>query len=456
MKKKSTQKPVPKSPRKARGTAPKVRIQSGAKNLTKQAGLIPVLKFHERIGLTPLLERVLAQKRGASAVYTLCDAMLLTIVGLVGGARSLRQVVRLWSDEVLRVCGGWLRIPDDSTLGRLFKAVRAGQVAQLEAAIHQLRRRVWRLALRAGGGTVGAQRVLWIDVDSTVKTVYGDQEGAAKGYNPEKRGAKSYHPLLAFCTDTKEILQGWLRTGNAYTSNGVVAFMQQLLAHLPNRVQVVFRGDSGFFVGELLKLLDERGHGYLIKVKLKNLTTLLGRKSWTAVPGQPGWESCEFLYACEGWGRLRRFVAVRLDTRIEPSRAAKAAGDGYVYFCYVTSEPFTPWQAHRSYGERATCETWIEEAKSQLGLAHLKTDTFLANAALFQCAILAYNTVQWMALVSGQATLVQWEIATVRRELIQVAGKLLTGGRQLHLRISPCSLHRPAWEAWWALADEPT
>ena len=90
-------------------------------------------------------------------------------------------------------------------------------------------------------------------------------------------------------------------------------------------------------------------------------------------------------------------MAVRLDTRIDPSRAAKAAEDGYVYFCYVTSEPFTPWQAHRSYGERATYETWIEEAKSQLGLAHLKTDTFLANAVLFQCAILAYkgSEVQW-------------------------------------------------------------
>ena len=74
---------------------------------------------------------------------------------------------------------------------------------------------------------------------------------------------------------------------------------------------------------------------------------------------------------------------------------------------------------------------------------------------LFQCAILAYNTVQWMALVSGQSTLVQWEIATVRRELIQVAGKLLTAGRQLHLRIPHPSLYLPAWEAWWSMAEEP-
>lgn len=171
MKKKSTQKAVAKSPRKARGAVRTVRIKHGAKNLTRQAGLIPVLKFHERVGLAGLLEKAVAQCRGASAVYTLGDAMRLTLVGLLGGAGSLLQVVRLGSDEVRRVCGGGLRIPDDSTLGRLFKPVRLGQIVQLETVVHPVRSRVWRLALHAGGATVGAPRRLGIDVDSTVKPV---------------------------------------------------------------------------------------------------------------------------------------------------------------------------------------------------------------------------------------------------------------------------------------------
>ena len=79
------------------------------------------------------------------------------------------------------------------------------------------------------------------DVDSTVKTVYGHLEGASVGYNPHKRGAASSHPLLAFCEETKEILQGWLRSGSVYTSNAVIEFMRQLLAHLPNRTSILFR-----------------------------------------------------------------------------------------------------------------------------------------------------------------------------------------------------------------------
>ncbi len=34
-----------------------------------------------------------------------------------------------------------------------------------------------------------------LDADSTVKSVCGHQEGAAKGFNTTKKGAKSYHPL---------------------------------------------------------------------------------------------------------------------------------------------------------------------------------------------------------------------------------------------------------------------
>jgi hypothetical protein len=49
-------------------------------------------------------------------------------------------------------------------------------------------------------------------------------------------------------------------------------------------MRIIFRGDSGYFVGDLLELLDTRGHGYLIKVKLKNLVALLtARQHWPGI-----------------------------------------------------------------------------------------------------------------------------------------------------------------------------
>lgn len=220
------------------------------------------------------------------------------------------KVVTVWADGVLRELGGWNSIPDDSTLGRIFRLGQYKHVVQLEQVNHLLRQRVWSKALKSGALLPGMFCRTWIDVDSTVRTVYGEQEGAEKGYNTHKRGARSYHPLLAFCSQTKEILQAWLRSGSACTSNGVVGFMQQLAAQMPPRQRLLFRGDAGYFIGELM--------------------------------------------------------------------------------------------------------SWLDEAKNQMGLAQIKSHDFMASSLLFQCAVLAYNTVRWMALLSGNDSLQRWEMQTVR------------------------------------------
>ena len=64
--------------------------------------------------------------------------------------------------------------------------------------------------------------------------------------------------------------------------------------------------------------------------------------------------------------------------------------------------------------------------------AHIKSGNFVASSLIFQCAVLAYNTIRWMmALLSDNKQLKRWEVQTVRTYLIRTAGKLLTGGKQL-------------------------
>ena len=93
------------------------------------------------------------------------------------------------------------------------------------------------------------------------------------------------------------------------------------------------------------------------------------------------------LYINATGNRTRRFVAVRKLIRTERELFAIPV---YEYFCYVTTERLRPIEAHHSDGKRATCETWREECESHLNAGHLRTGEFLANAALFQCAVLAY------------------------------------------------------------------
>ena len=441
---------------KARLNQRKVHFTQAKNALTSQAGLIPAFRFLNHFGLPDILDKRINIERGPNATFQLTDIILLVTTGILAGARSLMKVCTVWQDQILRECTGFQRIPCDSQFGRLLRLCRFATVVELEAAVHQMRGRVWKKALRSGKSTVYALKRITIDLDSTVKTCFGFQEGAKKGFNEKKRGALSYHPQLAFCVETKELLQGWLRSGDAYTANGSVEFMKQLLVTLPSHMKIFFRADSGYFGGPLLSYLEDLGHRYLVKVKLKNLNKLLIPQHWKPVVRQPGWEWCEFQHRCGGWDRERRFVAVR---QIKASKAESAQGElldpksEYDYFCYVTTESLSPWEIHKAYGKRATCETWIEENKNQMALGQIKTADFMANSALMQCAILAYNTTRWMAMLSGNRQLMKWEPESVRCYMIRVAGKLLTGSRQLTVASNKEHLYQTEWDAWLAMGD---
>ena len=187
------------------------------------------------------------------------------------------------------------------------------------------------------------------------------------GYNPPKSGAASYHPLLAFCAETKETLQGWLQSGDVYTSNGIVDFVRQLLDHFPNRNRILFRGDSGFFLGELLEFLDDRDQYYLISGKFKGMKPLLETKQWIKIKGIHDWGSTEFTHQNGTWSRSRNFVAVRQEKEIDAKDADTLFEiKEYDHFCYVLTGELATWQIHKHYGQGATSESWIEEAKKTI------------------------------------------------------------------------------------------
>ncbi len=64
-----------------------------------------------------------------------------------------------------------------------------------------------------------------LNLDSTVLTRYGKQQGARKGYNPKKRGRLSHHPLLAFIS-AGYVVNLWNRSGDASSGQGCTCFFR--------------------------------------------------------------------------------------------------------------------------------------------------------------------------------------------------------------------------------------
>ena len=78
---------------------PAVRKQTGkvhmlptASGLTSQAGLIPVVKYLQRIGFEKIVNQDIPHKRGDNADYQLTNVVMFTLVGIIGGATSMAKV----------------------------------------------------------------------------------------------------------------------------------------------------------------------------------------------------------------------------------------------------------------------------------------------------------------------------------------------------------------------------
>ena len=410
-------------------------VEFTEKNLTGNAGLVHIGRFVKKLGLQRMLEEHITIERGANAKHTPADVVIKLIMGVLAGARHISHIEILRVDKVIRTLFEWKGFPDNRTFGRLFRLFNHGHCNQLSEVEAKARKKVW-----------GKKWFGWItlDLDSTVKAVNGSQQGAEKGYNPQKKGQKSYHPLLCFVAETKECLHNWFRTGSAYSANGSVEFMRECFARLPKRVWKVFvRADSAFFDGKLFDFLEQQNSQYLVKVKMKNLASLLMQQSWAKPKNKPGIETTEFIYRCHGWKKARRFVAIRVLVKNETENVLFPMPH-YEFFCYVTNLKLTPWESHKCYGKRATSENWIEWCKNQMASGSILTQDFWANSAIFQSCILAYNLLVWMLWLNSEKGFRQ-EPGTIRFWLINIPARLIRTGRRWILKLSASYVFREQW-----------
>jgi len=286
-----------------------------------------------------------------------------------------------------------------------------------------------------------------LDADSTVKSVCGNQQGAAKGFNTTKKGAKSYHPLLVFVSEMKLLYHTWFRTGSAYTANGIVDFLKEVQVSLPETIEkVFFRADSGFFSGELFDLLESFNWDYLVKVKLKNLEKLLQSQTWVPIPGKKDVAICEFTYKANGWNKPRILKATR---SVKEYVQVEYIGEKQIlpvfqYTCYISSYDMGAAQLHELYKQRSTSETWIEQVKGQAMAGATLTDDFWANDILWQLSVFAYNLSVMMRQKKSKfrrqehRTFIDW--------FIEVPAKITRSGHQMELKLYEHHFYKANWE----------
>lgn len=305
---------------------------------------------------------------------------------------------------------------------------------------------------------------LTLDLDSTVMTRYGQQDGAARGYNPTKPGRLSHHPLMAFVSDTRMVANCWLRPGNSHTANNACAFLDSTLGRLGGKRVALLRADSGFSDNAFLEELAQKQLHYIIALRLNQplQRALVDQRGWWML--DDGIELVSFDYRAPSWSCTRRVVGIR--QHIKKRAAAKGktlslfADDPhlgqYRFAALVTDLDLPAQEIWRNYRGRADCENRIKELKYDFAADSFCLCDFWATEACLNVALLAYNLMSLFrqavlkasALHSGGQD-IQHTLKTLRYKLFAKAGYTTTEGRKDILKLAIAMRQRQWMEGLW-------
>ncbi len=373
-------------------------------------------------------------------VYPVGRIMTSFLLGMVSGLDRVREVARLGRDLPLLRALGWEEFPVQSTLSRVlcrFSEERVAKLAEIAALLLSQYRKGWR-----------DYEVLHIDLDSHVRTVYGSQvEQAAKGYNPNKRGRKSFHPLLAFVGETRDCLKAKLRPGDVHTANGAVEFLEECFTQLGlDRLEkLVVRADSGFCSAPFLQALEAHAGKVLYALAMRLLPVHQRRfegLDYRCMPGSAPEDGLEIAsYMSSDWSdkKVRRVVVIRQrvpqggNPADQIGKQLKLFGlQDYTWRAIVTNSEAPPEEVWRDYNQRACCENYIKEALD-FGLDWTASQSFFANAAHLQLVMLSYNLFNWYKEVAFGQTTERNTVRLLRSCIINVPAILKRSARQLRL-----------------------
>lgn len=300
-----------------------------------------------------------------------------------------------------------------------------------------------------------------LDIDSSVMTRYGKQEGAKKGYNPAKKGRASHHPLIAFIADVKLVANMWLRSGNTSSANNFLSFLEDTLSKLKNKTIGLIRLDSGFFQSEILSYLEEKVMDYVVAVKFTHPIQQLIHdcKNWVIL--DTGIEICEQIYQSKSWEKPRRIVIIRQKIKDRPQATGKQLSlfpeeeiyRNYRYSAYVTNMKLPAAEIWRLYRGRGDAENRIKELKYDFGFDSFNLKGFYATEAALTFAMIAYNLMSLFRMFVLQEK-IQKTLSTLRYRTFAIGAYFEKVNGKLILKIALNKKRRAWFSGLWNSSKE--
>ena len=412
--------------------------------LVNNAGLILPATLAQHLGLPQLVQQRLDLGNALGRANPGDEVMMLVASALAGGD-CIDDADALRTGRTAGAIGCVVKAP--STLGTFRRSFRWGHVRQLDRVSRELLARAWAAGAGPGDGP------LTIDLDSTICETYGLAKAGARHHSYTSQ--RGYHPLLAIATDTGDVLMSRLREGRANTARGAAHFLRETVGRVRYggaRGQLTVRADSGFYTHALVAVCREMEVRYSITirqhVRLRNLIEAIPAEDWTPIP-----------YWMDGAADVAETTYTPFQTepdaapvrlivrRVKPTPGSQLAlFAAYSYHGFITDRDGATLELEADHRRHTEIENAIRDLKYGVGLNHLPSGRFAANAAWLAVQVIAHNLARWTARIGLGEPVVTTK--TLRRRFFSMARRLTRSARRLTLHLP----QRWPWEAEFSRA----
>ena len=332
---------------------------------------------------------------------TKIDVLGTVLLSVLSGHQRYAHINALRGDGVNPGLLGMSKVVSEDSVRRSYSRLPEEEgIPWLQGSLHQVY-----------GPVLGVPWIL--DADTTVKTVYGQQEGAEVGYNPHKPGRPSHTYHTYMIANLRLILEVEVQSGKQVASKYSAPGLWELLKRLPRaHWPSLIRGDRDWGTEANMRQAEQMDVAYLFKLRLtKGTRTLIERlmrgRDW--VNAGQGWEGAESTLLLTGWSRSRRVIVLRRRLKKDlavvnrqqdgPTQLSFAElndqVDVYEYSVLITSLDHEILSIAQLYRDRADAENNFDELKNHWGWGGFTTQDLKRCRYMARITALIYN---WWSL----------------------------------------------------------
>jgi hypothetical protein len=412
-----------------------INIEYSNKHVTAHGGMSLLKRFLDRTGISNYISSYGLPESGSNAGYSSVEILEAFWISIWLGANRFSHTSVLQHDKVLQKIFGFKRAPSNDTYRRFFQKFNLELSSNFFNDLFG-----WMFShLQLDYFT--------LDVDSSVWTRYGKQQGARKGYNAKKRGRPSHHPLIAFVSELKMVANFWLRPGNCSSANNIINFLEETFANLAGKTVGLFRADSGFYQKNVMEWLESKTIDYVIAIKMYPVLkdAIKDKVKW--IEHADGIWIGELIYKGVDWTEERRVVVIKQHIEKRPEAPGKLLFPddevyrNFRYSAYVTNMKLSSELIWELYRKRGDAENRIKELEYDFGADNFCMQDFYATEAALRSVMIAYNLMAIFKLTVLQSK-VNERLTTVRLKCFSIGSWIVKSGRNEVLKMSVAMKNR--------------